>query len=277
MRRFWLAATLCISSLGSLGAQTPPTEPLTTDTATFPFDLVTTVKLHKGSDQGMSISGRDDTWEAHNVTLQLLLVNAFDVRDDMVFNLPPWASSTSYDITIKALAPSADALKKLTKEQRRSRLILMLKDRFNLKAHLEMRPSSVYELTVLPSGVKMKPSAPITPLPDGSIPKGSHGMSMSSSESESTVKATGMSMSAFANTLSHSLDRFVIDKTKLTGDYDFELRWSSEQALQQDNGSTEHPPAIFTALQEELGVKLVPAKGLVPAVVVDQVSEPQPD
>ena len=86
-----------------------------------------------------------------------------------------------------------------------------------------------------------------------------------------TFKVRNTSMMVFAKTLSHQLHRTVIDKTGLTGIYDLDLRWTGEDVLTPDPSA---PPDIFIALQEQLGLKLRPAKGPVATLVVDHIEMP---
>ncbi len=86
-------------------------------------------------------------------------------------------------------------------------------------------------------------------------------------------------MSDFAETLADQVNRTVIDKTGLTGVYDLKLKWTPDRLLNQaaDNGSTDRPPDLFTALKEQLGLKLDAAKGPVKTLVVDHAEKPSPN
>ncbi len=84
-------------------------------------------------------------------------------------------------------------------------------------------------------------------------------------------------MALFSQTLSNMLDRNVIDKTGLTGTYDFKLSWTPTDRLDaaKESGTNDLPPDIFTAVQEQLGLKLVPSKGPSEKLVVDSIEAPQ--
>ena len=84
------------------------------------------------------------------------------------------------------------------------------------------------------------------------------------------LTATGIPMTSLATALSSDLQRVVIDKTGLTARYDLTLHWSREDIPPDDSA----PPVLFTALQEQLGLKLVPAKAPVPTFVIDHVEMP---
>jgi uncharacterized protein (TIGR03435 family) len=76
-------------------------------------------------------------------------------------------------------------------------------------------------------------------------------------------------MSGLAGELTYSLDRPVLDKTGLTGRYDFQLKWTADETKAPTDGSA--PPSIFTALQDQLGLKLEPVKALADVLVIDKV------
>jgi uncharacterized protein (TIGR03435 family) len=79
-----------------------------------------------------------------------------------------------------------------------------------------------------------------------------------------------MPLDSVANSLSNETGRIVIDKTGLTGNYDLTLKWTPEQQRTADDSG----PSVFTALEEQLGLKLVPAKGPVDTIVVDHIERP---
>jgi len=90
---------------------------------------------------------------------------------------------------------------------------------------------------------------------------------------------TSITMSDFAVTLADQLHHTVIDKTGLTDAYDFNLKWTPDEDADKaaDNGAADRPPDIFTALQEQLGLKLEAAKGPVTTLVVDHAEQPSPN
>lgn len=191
----------------------------------------------------------------------------------LVFGLPPWAESARYDILGKASDVDPAVMKKLTPEQRREMMLGLLHDRFGLQAHMETKPQPVYELSVLPEGIKFH-QAPLPQPVDGEpAPK----RNRSTSTSNGKLTAKGISITDLASTLSYQVERVIVDKTGLTGEYDFELTWTPEDKAgkEVDNGTGDTPPVIFTALKEQLGLKLTPSKAPVPTVVVDKVVPPE--
>ncbi len=149
-------------------------------------------------------------------------------------------------------------------------LAQVLADRFHLKTHTETKQLPVYNLVVTPHGPKFKPSAK----QDADDMGG-----MNSSDSEVTLEA--YHISALAYTLSSILHRTVIDNTGLTAHYDLHLTWASERVatVGQDDSrnSTDTGPSIFSGIQDQLGLKLIPAKGAVPTLVIDHVDLPTPN
>ena len=93
------------------------------------------------------------------------------------------------------------------------------------------------------------------------------------------MKATAVPLKNLASFLSEVVGRSVVDKTGLTGDYDLALKWSPDELAEaaKETGATDRPPEIYTALQEQLGLKLVPSKGPLQTLLVDTVSPPAED
>ena len=230
------------------------------------YDVVSIVPNKAGDNIGTGIETHETSFTATNADLRTLLLNAFDIKPDLIFGLPPWAGYTRWNLQAKVIDADISVLKKLTEDQRRSMLVQVLTDRFRLKTHTEIRQLPVYKLVVTPHGPKFKPSAK----------QELDGMGMSSGESEVTLNA--FPISALAYTLSSILHRTVVDKTGLTAHYDLHLTWAPERlaSAAQDDGRnpTDSGPSIFSAIQDQLGLKLVPDKGPVPTLVIDHVELP---
>jgi uncharacterized protein (TIGR03435 family) len=138
-------------------------------------------------------------------------------------------------------------------------LMPILVERFHLKAHTELKTLPVYELILLRGGPRFARS------PDQALQN--EGISVY----PTALKARNMPMPVFAKTLAHQVHRTVIDKTGLIGLYDIDLKWSRDDPPDPDPNA---PPSFFTAVQEELGLKLQPAKGPVVTLVVDHIEMP---
>jgi uncharacterized protein (TIGR03435 family) len=236
-------------------AQAPADKPLPV------FDAVV-IKPNKTLSNSVSTSIDRSIIKATNVTLKSLLVNAYGLRAGLIYGLPSWAENNRWDVNAKVSDPDMEQLKALTREQRRAMLQAMLMDRFHLKAHIEMKVQPIYELTLTAAGPKFKPSTP------GLDPNTNSG----SNDGRVDLEGSSITMSSLALSLSPNMDRTVVDKTGLTGNYDVLLHWSTDRAPQPL--ADDAPPMIFTAVEEQLGLKLVPAKGLAPTLVVDHVEMP---
>jgi len=158
----------------------------------------------------------------------------------------------------------------------------LLENRFKLKVHWESRTVPVYALTVDKSGPKLKPAAgPIETRPDAMS------MNLTSREPNGNIRTTetfkDSSMQDFANSFSDFMDRPVIDRTGLKGNFDFTFAWESEPDEPTNGDSSNvgralHPgPAMFAAIQEQLGLKLEATRGPVNVLVIDHVEQPSED
>ena len=233
------------------------------------YDVVS-VKPNVSGNGSMRFSTRDTTFQATNISLKMLLVNAYGIRDGLIFGLPKWAESGRWDINAKVLEP-APSDSKTSREQStalyRTKVQSILVDRFHLAAHIETKILPIYELVLLPGP---------THLQESQAPQDKRG---TMSTSDRNMKATAVPLKNLASFLSEVVGRSVVDKTGLTGDYDLALKWSPDELAEaaKETGATDRPPEIYTALQEQLGLKLVPSKGPLQTLVVDTVSPPAED
>jgi uncharacterized protein (TIGR03435 family) len=215
------------------------------------FEVASIRPAQDDGDQGIDTDrGR---FVAHNLTLKRLIARAWDVEESEVLGGPAWIDSDSYDVNAKI--PGSEG--QWTREKVLHMLQSLLADRFQLAVHREARQVSGYVLAVAKTGPKMTPA---TPGPDDS----------NTSSNGTYLKATNITMEALTKRLSRNRDigKVVVDKTGLIGRFDFELEWAPAQAETDDH------PGIFTALQEELGLKLESAKVSVQAVVIDRAEKP---
>ncbi|HEY1576931.1 MAG TPA: TIGR03435 family protein [Terracidiphilus sp.] len=193
-------------------------------------------------------------------TIGNLVQNAFGITyEKQLVGLPPWTESEPYDIEAKVDADTASRWQKLTFRDRRKEeqpmMQALLTDRCKLKYHFERKELPVYDLVIASSGSKMK-EASQDEVETAGIAGGDGG----------TLTGHALSMEGFIPTLSGTDGRVVVDKTGLGNKkFDFTLHWSP------DAGSG---PSLFTALEEQLGLKLVPSKGTVNVLVVDQMERP---
>jgi uncharacterized protein (TIGR03435 family) len=149
----------------------------------------------------------------------------------------------------------------------------LVQERFQLKTHRETRELPVFTLTVTKSGTKLTPTVEGHPGPGGLKP----GSSRSSTTAAGTeMSGSGMTISRLINMLAGLAGRPIMDRTDLTGTYDFVLKFAPVQNITVggDAGTEPSGPSLFTALQEQLGLKLESAKGPVEVLVIDSVSKP---
>jgi uncharacterized protein (TIGR03435 family) len=228
------------------------------------YDAVV-IKLNKGVSRNTTVNMSETTFQAENVSLKHLLVNTYGIRESLILGLPGWANSARYDITAKVTDPDMKQLRNISREQQQAMLAAILNERFHLQAHTELKTLPVYELVIGKDGPKLKASA-VMP---GYAENPNHPGNMDVHNTEMTAR--GVLLSDLAGNLSYPLDMTVIDKTGLTGRYDFQLLWTADN---EDTGAADAPPNIFTAIQEQLGLKLLPAKGPVKTLVIDHVEQP---
>ena len=175
-------------------------------------------------------------------------------------------------------AETVAALKKKSKEEsdiaRRKMMQAMLAERFKLTVHHEQKELGKYDLVIAKGGVKLQPPTDVEGAPKGGDgnpqPKGS--MMVRNGQ----LTGEGIPVSNLATFLAQMLHKQVVDKTGLTGNYDMSLKWQPEDQSPESHDATggEQAPSIFTAVQEQLGLKLEPTKRLVDTVVVDHVEMP---
>jgi uncharacterized protein (TIGR03435 family) len=192
------------------------------------------------------------------MNLVSLIITAYDVRTYQISGAPTWAYSEAYDIAAKA---PGDA--RLTNDRLRPMLQALLAERFGLKVRHGTKVMPVYALKVAKKGPKVKESSP-----DATTSVSYHMGAVTQMAFSKT------SVAQFARGLSSFADRPVIDRTSLKGNYDLKLEWSSDDSQPaQDVGA----PSLFTAIQEQLGLKLEPQNGPVEMLIIDRVEKPSED
>jgi uncharacterized protein (TIGR03435 family) len=249
------------------------------------FDVVS-IKPDKSGGGMIRVMNRPDGYSASNISLKMLIQAAYGIREDLISGAPGWADSARYDIDAKVDGADVEALKKLSPEQRRLILQPLLADRFKLKVHTEIKQLPVYELVVAKGGPKLKEATAGDTYANGI--KGPDGVGRGGMVrmGRGQLTAQGVPMTSVVNMLSQQLHRTVIDKTGLAGKYDLELNWTPDDGegmgppppgggqLHGDAPPEGSGPSIFTAIQEQLGLKLQSAKGPVDTLVIDHVEMP---
>ena len=248
------------------------------------FEIVSIKPNVSGAAGGDTRRLPDGTFAATNISIRNLLGSAWPAEDLEYHNLPGWAISNRYDITVK---PPADTPPAQLQEMWRT----FFKDRLRLEAHNEMRETAIYALVIaradgrLGSQIKKSPhdcgalAAAAQPAASPRIGPTSESEVMASCSSlflQGRMMTGGMLLSTFARALGGSMvGRLVDDRTGLEGYYAFTLTYAVPARPATDGvAANGDAPSIFTALQEQLGLKLEPARKPVQTVVIDHIEPP---
>lgn len=245
---------------------------------------------------GISPGGR---FNASGVSVKMLIQQAYDIRDFQITGGPGWLSSERYDIVAKAETT-------LTRENIKVMLQSLLAERFNFKFHRENKQLPIYTLVVGKNGPKLRKSEiQSDPSEDGASPKvpppgnpgappladvravrggpGGQGAMIRMGRGQLNAQMAGIK--DLATLLAQQVGRPVVDKTGLEGKYDFNLEWTPDESLRAAGPLGDGPPrdaapvgdssgpSIFTALQEQLGLKLESEKGPVEVLVIDHIEK----
>lgn len=222
-----------------------------------------------------------DGIQIRNAPLILIIRQAsglLNSNDDEVIGAPSWVKTERYDIDAKVSESDVPKLDKLNRMERNEMMRPLLADRFNFAAHREIRELPVFELVMAKGGPKLKEATPGDTYPNGL--KDNQGQSSPGMMriGRGTVDCQAIPITSLLEILTQLGGRTVVDKTGLTGKYDIKLRWSPEDSHPNPDGGgggAEVPVVdFFTAIQEQLGLKLIPAKGPVNSLVVDHVEKP---
>jgi uncharacterized protein (TIGR03435 family) len=193
-----------------------------------------------------------------NVSLKKVILNAYGFPDDREYMIqgPGWLATERFDID--ATFPGDTPL-----PQVRQMMQALLAERFELMLHRETRELPVYSLVISKNGLKIHP-----------VEDGQGG----TSSGPGRLEATKITMQKLAGLLAHSVGFPVIDSTDLKGVFDFTLQWSPEEAPKLaipdgNDAAGTAGPSIFTALQEQLGLRLASGKGPVETLIVDHIKK----
>jgi len=289
-----LTLTLLIGS-GALRAQSEH------DDKVLEFDVVSIKPTPPSYDKTLMQHFPDGT-SFRGAPVRMVLQAAFGVEDDRIIGGPSWLNSNRYDIQAKVAPEDAPRLDKLKDEDRRAMLIPLLTERFHLKYHHETRDRSTYALVVAKGGLRMAKGEAFPPggVPPGGVRPADGGPVDPAKEHYKImtvpghIEADSMPMFVLADVLSRLLHRRVVDKTGLTANYNFTLRWTPNNPLRPmldtyTSGSLEAglagtgnttdaaPSSLFTALEEQLGLKLQSGKDSVDVIVIDHIDPPSPN
>lgn len=223
------------------------------------FEVATIKPTQPGKDGGDIRIGRDRI-SLENQSLLSFVALAFDIDAKQIVDIPQALDGSRFDIegtTSLAHPPSLNEFRVMFQN--------LLKDRFSFKFHWEQRELPVYSLTVAPSGPHL-------------VPQHDHGNEVPTQAGGGN--ATGARTRRFANNsmddlvfgLRSYLDRPVVNDTGLKGRYDFTLTWAPEMS-----NDAAIAPGLPTALKDQLGLQLKPAKRMTRVLIVDQIDQPSPN
>ena len=225
------------------------------------FDVIS-IRPSDPKKLGFAIMPDVDNFKITGANLKFLIRYAYDLHDFQIESAPDWVNAARFDISAKMDLPYSQAAHsslappEWEARQRllQRRLQALLADRFRLRVHKEVKDRPVYSLIVAKDGPKFHESTNDT--------------GFTSRRGE--FRCSNTSMDALAATLSDSLNRVVLDQTKLASGYAFTLKWNPTDNPTPENAA----PGLITALQEQLGLKLVSTKGPVEVLFVDHIETP---
>ena len=244
------------------------------------YDVVS-IRPYKSGDGMVRVMNNVDSYSGSNVTLEMLIQMAYDLKtESLISGLPGWATSSHWDISAKMDADTVAAVKKMSREERtvqgQQMMQALLAERFHMKVHHETREMQTYTLSVARSGLKIKEADPNNPYANGlkGLDGQSHpGMMMMG---DGKVTAQAITMPVLVRLLSNVTHKQVVDNTGLKGKYDIVLEWQPEdEPVDHTDGSPATPkPSLATALQEQVGLRLDSVKAPVDTIVVDHIEMP---
>jgi uncharacterized protein (TIGR03435 family) len=223
---------------------------------------VASIRAHPDPPQSIGISTKGNRLTAEASFPGLIILYAYNLKNyqlDVPKSLPQ-AYDTMYDIAARAEGDGTP-----TQDDFRQMLQSLLADRFKLRFHREMREMPVYALVVAKGGPKLKESAPDA--------ESMGRMTVNGRNYQASIPKANMDdvVRAIANSF---IDRPVLDKTGLTGTFDLKLTYTPDIASNRKGDPDPNDISIFTAVQEQLGLKLEPTKALVEILVVDHIEKP---
>jgi uncharacterized protein (TIGR03435 family) len=261
VRGLWMVV-LAAGSLPCIEGQTiEKVQPMAQDA--HPGFEVATIKLSDPADQKHRFEVHGHRILLENQTVQTMIEMSYGVHAKQIVNAPSWTESQRFDI--EGL-PDVEGQPSVVQFQEMVRKVL--EERFGLKFHTEKRDMPRYVLTVAKGGPKLE----LTKSAPDALPN-ERGTGDSTSR---TLQMENVSMGELAHNLQGALDRPVVDETGLKEKYDFTLKWLRQDAPVSADADSNLSP-LFTAIQEQLGLKVEPSKGEVDVLVIEKVAEPSKD
>lgn len=250
MRKLVTSAAIAWLAAHTVAAQTPS-----------PAFEVASVKANSSGQAVMRLTAPPGTgrFDATNASTRILILNAHGLRDFQLAGAPAWTERERFDVAGRTTASA-------TRDEISAMVRTLLAERFRLRTHRETREMPVYALVAATADKRLGP-----------------GLKLSTAEtrtniSPTSISAVSMTMARLALTLSVVVGRVVTDETGLSGAYDLELTFAPEGPLPPAAPPADpNAPSVFTALREQLGLRLEGRRGPVEVLVVDGIERPTPD
>ena len=263
-------ATLCILLMIAIGVRA----------AAQPAQFeVASVKLHTSDDLGMyMVAQPNGRFVAANIPLRLLIRTAYQLQEDQIIGGPDWLATDRFDIDARA----PQALVATLYSQLGDMLRGLLADRFRLTTHPDKRELPVFALVRTRRDGSLGPGLRATACPDFAIDLSRPQPCTNIQTGAASLTIRGMPLNQFMPYLAQRVNRVIVDRTGLDGRYDIDLKWTPEPAPQARAGgepaaSDPNAVSIFTALQEQLGLKLDSTRETVDVIVIDTLERPTPN
>jgi uncharacterized protein (TIGR03435 family) len=228
---------------------------------------VASVKRNNSGSRGLRFDGSGGRYTVTNAPLKFLIQQAYKVQPFQIIGAPAWIDSERYDIEAKAEDAQRD-------KQIGPMLQSLLEDRFKAAVHGETRDLPVFFLTVAKNGSKLKAGPCLTREPNTPVPPSQPQSSYCgyAGIGNGSIKGTGLRIEYLAEYLSGVLSRKVLDRTGLADGFDIDLKWTPDiSTAAGDNPAPDGGPSIFTAVEEQLGLKLESGKAPIDVLVIDHI------
>jgi uncharacterized protein (TIGR03435 family) len=251
---------------------------------------VASVKPNRSAETRLSFGGPPGRYEIRNAPLRTIVRVAHQVQDYQIVDAPGWIASERFDIlaTTPAVVPA----------ERAEMLRHLLADRFNLRTHVERRDMPVFEMVLTQPGGRLGPSARVTGVNCAELAAARNGGAAPPAppvgarldrplcglmRRPGLLMAGAMTMGELARELAPQVNRFVLDRTGISGFFDFDVQFTPEQITALPPGAPPLPPvnpdgpSLLTALQEQLGIRLNATRAPIEVLVIDSIGRPSPD
>ena len=259
---------------------------LVAQTSAVPSFEVVSVKQNVSGDQGSSsIVQPGGRYSATNMTVRMLMKTAYGVHDDQIVGGPSWVNDDRYDVVAKA---ATDRPTSVFRDEARVMLRSALADRFGLVLHREQREIAVYALVLAARdgslGPRLRrananecggPPKPFPSAPDIGEPIENRTCGSGFARA-GHIAARAMDFAMLSTRLGTWTDRVLVDRTGLSGSFDWDLQWTPD-ALTADASTSSTTVPLVTALREQLGLRLESRREQADVLVVDRVEHPKAD